>query len=195
MANKIGNSNVPLPTTRLPDQRLPNEQPRTPNDAKTPGNPGNLSANATGVFRLPDAPDQHGGAGGGDANGGGGGGSGGSAGGGLTAVAQAIQGLSDTGIQRVAGNVAEALVGPTPPTPEVGAVQDLLAGARTYGSGTLLRKEWDANFASTQGRAIRVSGDVPAAEAGQILAARTEAHLNARGPNPLVIARDRSGVS
>lgn len=193
MANKIGNSNVPLPTTRLPDQRLPNEQPRTPNDSKTtPGNPGNLSANATGLFRLPDAPDQHGGTGSGEGNGGG---ASGGQGGGLTAVAQAIQGLSDTGIQRVAGNVAEALVGPTPPTPEVGAVQDLLAGASTYGDGTLLRKDWDAKFAATQGRAIRVSGDVPAAEAGQILAARTEARLNAGGPNPLVIARDRSGVS
>ena len=182
MANNIVHN--PSPTVRLPDQ--PRDQPRT-NDQSRPGEP-KLSANATGFFRLPDGQ-QQGGNTGGDASQGDGGGNGS----GNTMLARAIAGLSDTGIVRISKKVVDNLTGRTvAPTPEVGAVQDNLAGVSTYGDGTFLRKNWDQMFASTQGRPLRVSGDVPAAEASQMLSARTEARLNDGGPNPIVIARDRA---
>lgn len=187
MANNIGNNPAPIPTTRLPDARLPNEQGRTSNDSsKTGSGDPKLSANATGFFRLPDAQDQ-GSNTGGDASQGGGGNSG------NTMLAKAISGLTESGIYKISKKVVDNLTGRTVgPTPEVGAVQDNLAGVSTYGDGTFRRPDWDAKFSATQGRAIRISGDVPPAEAGQMLAARTEAQLNSGGPNPMVISRDRA---
>lgn len=186
MANNIGNTPAPIPT-RLPDARLPNEQGRNANnDSKTGSGDPKLSANATGFFRLPDTQDQ-GSNTGGDANQGGGNG------GGNTMLARAISGLTESGIYKVSKQVVDNLTGRTvAPTPEVGAIQDNLAGVSTYGDGTFRREDWNAKFASTQGRPIRISGDVPAAEAAQMRAARTEAQLNDGGPNPIIIARDRA---
>jgi hypothetical protein len=183
MANNIVHN--PSPTVRLPDQTR--DQPRT-NDQSRPGEP-KLSANATGFFRLPDGAGQQQGGSGGDTsqNDGSNGGTG------NTMLARAIAGLSDTGIVRISKRVVDNLTGRSvAPTPEVGAVQDNLAGVSTYGDGTFLRKNWDQMFASTQGRPLRVSGDIPAAEAAQMRAARTEANLNAGGVNPIVMSRDRA---
>lgn len=184
MANNIGTNPAPIPT-RLPDARLPNEQSRNdPSKSGAGTSDPKLSANATGFFRLPDAQDQ--GNAGGDASQGGNGG-------GNTMLAKAISGLTESGIYKISKKVVDNLTGRSvAPTPEVGAIQDNLAGVSTYGDGTFRRNDWDAKFAATQGRPIRISGDVPAGEAAQMMAARTEAALNDGGVNPIVISRDRA---
>lgn len=67
-------------------------------------------------------------------------------------------------------------------------------GYSTMSRGSMRRSEWDKSFASTQGKPIRLAGDMPNTWAQQIHSNTEAVRVQTRDHNPMFVAMDRYGA-